>query len=290
MEYTYISIYRYEGISCQNIDDDQLIVEDSANGVRAFITNDVNRHCIELDIGLACASMLLRGMFGGERLKELPEAINSEVKRIQEEREPKIKGGAIVVIELKGDAELNIDEKLHNETDQFRVCFDAIDKKALIDSRKNLVEAIVTSISISSNPEYRAEKIRDGVYFRDDKGKLLFSFTMKGGRARLIVSKRINDEIIDESANLIRLSSVNTQLNSVFRLFVQSLEPTQDNLRAFLSAWSAIEIFLNKTFSFYENKFLSNVAEGHDSAGVDRFLGRIQAVMKDKYRLADRLR
>ena len=71
-------------------------------------------------------------------------------------------------------------------------------------------------------------------------------------------------------------------------MFTQSLEFTQDELRSFISAWTALEIFTNKVFSSYEEKFIGNIADDHGTHGVNQFLTRIKDVMKDKYRLSDK--
>ena len=141
---------------------------------------------------------------------------------------------------------------------------------------------------MSTIPEYHAERETSGIYFIDEKDKPLYSFTMQGGRARVITSRPINDVEENEIAKIIGLSVNNQQLKTPFRLFTQSLEFTQDELRSFISAWTALEIFTNKVFSSYEEKFIGNIADDHGTHGVNQFLTRIKDVMKDKYRLSDK--
>ena len=105
-------------------------------------------------------------------------------------------------------------------------------------------------MSISTGPEYCAEKISSGIYFIDGNNKPLYSFTMQGGRARLILAKPIDIEKENEISKIIGLSYGNQQLKTPFRLFTQSLETTQDELRSFISAWSALEIFYKQSI-FY---------------------------------------
>ena len=288
MNYIYTIIYRFEGISDSNPIEDKIVYQDDALGITVLLTNDINRHCLQLDTGLACASLLLRGILGGKKLQEFSIAIDAEVTKIQEERESKKKSGTYAVIFIKGNAELNINENLLRETDQFRICFDAIDKDALRKQHKEKIYSIVSSLSMSTSPEYQAEKISNGIYFVDENNKPLYSFTMQGGRSRRRLPKPIDMEKESEITKIIGLSSSNRQLNTPFRLFTQSLETTQDNLRSFISAWSSLEIFVNKVFSIYEEQFISNIADDHGSHGVNKFLLRIKEVMKNKYRLTDK--
>lgn len=288
MDYYYTIIYRFEGISDSNLVEDKIVYQDDTNGITVLLTNDINRHCFKIDTGLACASLLLRGMFGGEKLQELPIAIDTEVTKIQEERVSKKKTGAYAVIIIKGNEKLTINQKLHRETDQFRICFDAIDKDSIKNQHKEKIHSIVSSLSMTTSPEYHAEREYSGIYFIDENDKPLYSFTMQGGRARIILSKPIDLEKENEITKIIGLSNNNQQFKTPFRLFTQSLETTQDKLRSFISAWSALEIFTNKVFSIYEEKFIANIANDHGSHGVNQFLIRIKDVMKDKYRLTDK--
>lgn len=288
MRYVYINIYRFEGISGNELDEDKVVYQDNSRGITVHLTNNINSHRLNLDIGMAAASLLLRGVFGDKNLEDLPTSIDDEVTKIQEERDSNKKSGVYAVIIIKGDAELKINKKLHKATDQFSICFDAINKESIFKLHKEKVHAIVTSLSMSTSPEYHAEKESSGVYFIDENDKPLYSFKMQAGSARAIVSEAINDEIESEISKMIDLSTNDQQLKTPFRLFTQSLENPQDKLRSFTSAWSALEIFTNKVFSSYEDKFIAEIADDHNSHGVNQFLMRIKDVMKDKYRLMDK--
>lgn len=288
MDYKYIVIYRLEGVSNNNFDEDKTVYQDELLGITVVLTSDVNRYCLSIDRGLACSSLLLRGMFGGEKMQELPTAIDSEITKIQEERLSKNNSGVYAVIIISGQADLDIKKNIHRETDQFIVTFDAIDKESIRKQYKERIDAIVTSLSISTGPEYHAERIASGICFFDANGKPVYTYTFQGLRASLIIAKPIDLEMETQISRVIRLSNANMRLKTPFRLLTQSLETTQDNLRAFISAWSAIEILTNKVFPVYEEKFIAGIVDDHNSDGVNNFLDRIKDVMKDKYRLTDK--
>lgn len=288
MDYTYTVIYRFEGIAATNLENDIIVYEDDSLGVEVTLTNDVNRHCFVLDRGLACASLLLRGMFGNEKIHELPIAVETEVTKIQEERVSKKSSAAYAVITIKGRAGFDIKDNLYRETEQFSICFDAIDKESLRKVHEETIHSIISALSISTSPEYHAEKITCGIHFTDSSNKPLYSFTMQGGRARMVLAKPIDTEKQKEISNVIGLSCGNELFQTPFRLLTQSLETTQDELRAFIAAWTALEILTNKIFSIYEEKFISGIEDDHSSHGVNEFLDRIKDVMKDKYRLTDK--
>jgi hypothetical protein len=288
MNYKYTNIYRFEGISHSNLDKDKIIFQDDVLGLTVVLTSDVNHHCLNIDRGLACANLLLCGLFNDEKIQELPIAIESKVAKIQEERLSKNKSGAYAVITISGQVELNIKDNPHKETDQFHVCFDAIDKNSIRNQHKERIHAIVASLAMSTSPEYCVERIANGVCFFDSDNKPLYSYTFQVNHARLILAKPVDSEKRIEISETIALSNANMQFKTPFRLLVQSLETTQDNLRAFVSAWSALEILTNKVFPVYEEKFITGIKNDRNSYGVNNFLERIKVVMKDKYRLADK--
>ena len=288
MDYKHIVIYRLEGISDNNLDSDKTIYEDDTKGISIILSKDVNRHCLALDTGQAALYCIFNGIFGDKKIQELPSVIDAVVKKIQEERASKEKTGAYAVIIIKGDAELDIKDSLHRETEQFRICFDAINKESIQSLHKDIIYSIVSSLAMTTEPEYHAVKITSGTYFLDENEKPLYSFTMEGRGGRYIASKPIDSERENEINNIISLTSSNLQFKTPYRLFTQSLETTQDQLRSFIFGWTSLEILINKTFSTYEECFITNIADDHDSHGVTQFLTRIKDTMKDKYRLTDK--
>ncbi|OIP61522.1 MAG: hypothetical protein CO148_10535 [Nitrospirae bacterium CG_4_9_14_3_um_filter_41_27] len=61
-----------------------------------------------------------------------------------------------------------------------------------------------------------------------------------------------------------------------------------DRLQSFLSGWSALEIFINKTFTVYEEEFMKRVIRDDAPAGTTRYIDRIREVMEGKHRLLDK--
>lgn len=288
MKYRYIVIYRVEGISSSNLDKDKVLFQDTEHGFKVILTSDVNQHCDIIDSGLACAGLLLNGLFGNKNEDELYQAIRNEVEKIQEKRTCKNTNATYVILTFEGEEELEIKEGFHRETDRFRICFDAIDKELVKNKHIDTVYSTIASLAIATSPEYHAEKVISGLYFIDENGKPLFSFTFKGGNLRAVVSKPVTLDVESDINKYIGFSYSNRQLKTPFRLLAQSLEITNDNLRAFLSAWSSIEILIHKSFPYYEEKFVRSIADEHNSHGVNKFLERIKEVMRDKYRITDK--
>lgn len=288
MDYTYIAIYRFEGLAPSNPPQDIVVYENKDDRVTVTLTSNLSHHALPLDRSLAISSLLLRGLFSPENTPNITASVDQQIAEIQQQRVSKFGNSIFAVVTIKGRSKIDLKENLHKEADDFHLCFDAADKEALRKAHEEKIHSIISAISMATEPEYHAQQIATGFDFSDANGKPLYSLTARMGAARLTVPKYINPERKADISKMIGLAYGNKTLRTPFRLLSQSLATMHDNLRAFTAAWSSMEIFTNKVFSEYENRFISNISIHHDSHGVNQFLGRISEVMKDKYRLADK--
>ena len=72
------------------------------------------------------------------------------------------------------------------------------------------------------------------------------------------------------------------------RLLSRSIDEDSDDLQSFLSVWAGLEIFVSKNFKEFEEAAFKKLSGGNTPSAPSRFLLRIKAVMKDKYRLTDK--
>jgi hypothetical protein len=66
------------------------------------------------------------------------------------------------------------------------------------------------------------------------------------------------------------------------------MEPDQEKLRRFLSAWMALEVFVNKNFRTYAERFWNSLSADVSLPIRERYLKRIHDVMRDKYKPLDK--
>jgi hypothetical protein len=112
--------------------------------------------------------------------------------------------------------------------------------------------------------------------------------TVSLGPVSFRLSSPITAEVI-ETARFYALSLLQSpNLNSVVRLYNQSIDEGSDALRSFLSVWAGLEILINKTFSWYESMFIESIKQGASSHALDSYLDRVSDVMSDKFRLVDK--
>lgn len=207
------------------------------------------------------------------------------MRTIQETRRQTIGQSLALVIKFTGEAELNLTGAKAERSD-FVACFDAIDKHKLMASHALAVRAIATSFCLESKSICNIKDVARGVYFRDEQSRVVYSFTATSGSVRAYVSSLITTDnlrsISERATRMLRL----TELNNIYRLYAEMLNEGDDQLRAFLLGWAALEMFVNKTFKHYERAFIEGLKSGHPS--VSNYLQRVREVMESKYRLSDK--
>jgi hypothetical protein len=87
---------------------------------------------------------------------------------------------------------------------------------------------------------------------------------------------------IDRLGGTARHLVPNSNLESVFRLLQVALERRSDRFRAFLFAWTALEIFIRKVFAEYEGEFFGRL---RSEANFARHVEWIAEVMDQKFNL-----
>ncbi|MFN2510852.1 MAG: hypothetical protein ABR568_05340 [Pyrinomonadaceae bacterium] len=148
------------------------------------------------------------------------------------------------------------------------------------------VRAIATSFCLESKSICNIKGVTSGVYFRNEQGRIVYSFTAKVGSPRAYVASPITTDNLRSISQRARRMLRQKELNNIYRLYAEMLNQGDDQLRAFLLEWAALEMFVNKTFKHYESTFLEGLKSGHPSASS--YLHRVREVMKSKYRVSDK--
>lgn len=147
---------------------------------------------------------------------------------------------------------------------------------------KIIVYAAISALAVLTRNMDRAEKIFEAIYRSHEEHDIVHYCAFSGYVEASVISQLPSNFDSDFRAISQRLSE-NQDLASVFRLLASSYTQRTDKLASFLGAWSAIEIFVNKAFPSQVKKFFDAIESSHKD-----FVARLQEVMKDKYRLADK--
>jgi hypothetical protein len=288
VKFRYTAIFALQGVSWGSEGDREIAVDESS-GVRVVLTSDPDKFAFEGDRSLAVATLMLGSLFSDQSTDDQRrDRVSGQVERIQQSRRDRLGGYAALVFVAEGEVE-SFHPSNERETHEFAVCFDAADKEEIKRRFEDSVAAVLTAVSLALPGLVGFVKLKDSVVFERSDGKPLYSYTFTTGPVRAIVSSKPESKALDEIGCLFDRLRQESQLNRVQRLVRSSFDDEQDRLRAFLAAWTALEILVNKVFAGYEQRYFSQLLEEQQPLEAKaKFLRRIQDVMKDKYRLSDK--
>ena len=254
--------------------------------VRAILVQEPDPYLHAIDCGLALANLMLGRVFGDTSKTPTEASIEKGIEAIQSSSREKQRHAAVLVIEISGEVQADLTQP-HQELAGYVVGFDLYDQTHVRNQDAPVIASLVTSITLALGRPEPIDRLREGIYLLDDSGKIHYSYSLVG-RASARVASPFKDEMADRTEQIADRLIDRPELHRVVRLMLEAFEKEADPLRSFLSAWSALEIFINKVFTGYEEQFKADLLlEGH-SAALEFYLDRVSEVMKSRYRILDR--
>lgn len=287
MRYIYSSLHHIRGLTPSSPATDEEIFADSAGSVRAVLTSDPTRLCDGLDTASALIATVFTGLFGENEPGTIDERLARRVQLLREERAKKFEAGVFLFFEAKGET-APITPHTQNDCGTFVLALDGLPKRDIRDRHEPQARRMLAAMGLGFTDVAGFEKVADAIVFFETDGKPIYGFNIEGGRADLLVSRRPSAGDLAATRQLASRILTDTSLDRVVRLLNESLEPSQAELRRFLSSWMALEVFVNTNFGAYQTRFWEGLSVGVSQPIRERYLKRIHDVMGDKYTPLDK--
>ncbi len=220
------------------------------NGVHVYLAHDPTQPLALIDRQTALVYLMLSGLVGQSTGPDRQAARNSKVREILEARSQRYKGCGFLIVEIDGDVDATIPTNCRDEED-FRVCLDAYDKKALLASLQPNVVSAMAAVRMADKTDYRFEQVTQGSVLIDDGGAVVHSFSIDLGAAGFTVGRVLSAEQVEEMREFIVPLRESPELEQAIDLHAQSLNRQENKLRAFMAAWNALELFANEVKTKY---------------------------------------
>jgi hypothetical protein len=156
------------------------------------------------------------------------------------------------------------------------------------DRHEPLARKILAAVGLGMPSVAGFEKVGKATVFFADDGKPIYGFNVEGGLGEMLLSRRFSAEDLASTRQLASRIVRDTSLDSVIRLLNDSLEVNQEKLRKFLFAWMALEVFVNKNFGAYQEKFGDGLSAEVSQPVRERYFKRIHEVVGNKYKQLDK--
>ncbi len=287
MRYTFLSAHCVQGIVHATGEADLALFEDQSQGIRVTLTASANPHLQFLSRQLALLSMMLRAMIRDPLPVDFSDLLAEEMTKIERQRLDAIGTDPVVVIKVDGEVDAVVPSNARAIQD-FVVCFDAFDKKALRDQLQSKVSAVLTAIRIGAQGRYEFRSLTDGSFLTSESGQVIHSAQFEAGSLGVHVSSKLTDAQRAQVAEDIPLVLKAGGLERVIRLHAHSLNKATDNYRSFIASWSALEILIGKLFPAYQCLLAAELRTVSQAPGLHAYLDRVADVMGDKHSLADK--
>lgn len=287
MRFTFLSAHCVQGLSHQLGEADVVLLGSAASAVRVTLTSNVEQHLRLLNRHTALMSMMLRGMIGKPVADDFPEVLAVETAEVERGQRGAMGNDPVLVVEVQGETEAQIPAHAR-EIEGFVLCFDAYERKLLKSRVLPQVSAVLTGLRLGREEPVEFRRLAEGSYLTMDDGRVVHSASAEFGNASAYVSRRLTQDERTRISDYIGLALKAGALERVMRLYAHSLERGTDNYRAFIAAWSALEILVGKLFPVYQQLLAAELRAVKQSPGLHAYLERVGKVMADKYNLADK--
>jgi hypothetical protein len=259
----------------------------SQGSMHAFICRDVDARLADLDRSNAVATMMLRGLLGQSASKDYDANLAAEIEATRESRKKQVGNSVILFVECLGDIDASIHDPISEQGD-YLVCFDAVDKSTVREKHQHNVDAVKFALALESDSFCKFRTIADGLYLLNGDGKKVYSYTFSGGAADIFFSHALTPQAHDGLVSSYESVVVNSDTDRTIRLFSLMSDHKADKFRTFLFGWTALEVFVNKTFQLYHERFVNQLSGEAPTSLSAQYFERIKDVMKDKFTLADK--
>lgn len=269
MNYKYELIYQVQGLSIPSVEGEVILLEDSTHSFKAFLSNNLDNYCADIDKSAVIGNMLLGGLGG--------RTFDSHLEETRNQRNERYKTPPFLVIQAFGDDSSFI---LKNNTDKgdYILCIQNETGNFSKGQYQYLINSVVSSLCITFDTFYKVKEVGETVvYYNDDEKPIhnvVFSCYGTG-----FSSREVLDTDIERTKTCSSILSEKESFNTVCRLLVQSVDSKNDALLSYLSVWTALEVFVNKSFKLNKQKLIASMTE----RGLDEPFR--EEIEKDKFSL-----
>ena len=282
MRLRYVSIYRVLGASKLAETVEGLAFVSLASGFRARLTSSPEPDLIHVDKSLALGAQLLKGLYSPDGEGTPEDRLAREIEAVRAQRTKRTSSGVFVVFEAEEDLGPAPKFDARRDCADYSVAFEGIDKSE-VHAKYGAKAAIVLAalgLSLADDADRRFQKVGTVVYLVEpgtEKPIYVYNFTVNP--ARLSLARQLTDDVAATATKTAPAVLRAQSLARSTRLLVSSLEEATDALQAFISAWSALEIFVNASFKdTYEVRWTASAlpnAEKPTLAGKFEYIASI---------------
>lgn len=305
--YTYIALMTVPGVRLPEDSHGEMSVWTFPElNAKAVLTEDWDRYCVHMDRSGAIGFLLLTAFSGRGRFRRLVKYWNklrvkvlgqatavtrdlfkqAEIEKDDRHREHQ-SSGCYLIYTAQGELLEPVNLTVAKRCGEIGFGFDLFDGESYRKRHRNALHCTATAVALSlaetnSSPEIHFS--RDLVYLTGADGLVVYSKSMTMGGAGFVTSSIRGKETIEVVNEYIPAMMGDRQIEAAIDLFVQSQRKENDNLRAFIAGWSALELLVNRFSKSFRKEWEGSLQQGD----VPEWDTDLSGVPVEEYRLRDR--
>ncbi len=307
--YTYITVYSIPGLKMpENGPDTILIHEYEDANSQIFLTKNWDEYCQYFDQYDATISLIWSAFTGKKRfgkyslyweklLKLLFGAHsiirrnrNREIKRARNRRHKKHSLSRVyLVYKATGDIVGQLNVSRAKKFEGIGHGIDLFDGKIYREINKSLFNSAITAFMLKleeSNIYSEINKIGDVIFLTGNNDLVLYGFKILGGKATCYTTSMYAEEIFNSLSSTITNIITDAKVEHSVSLFIQSRHVEEDNLRAFIPAFAALELLVNRLAKVNRSTWQELLESGLD--GLPEWDKDLRTLRYSDYRLRDK--
>lgn len=307
--YVYVSVSAVPGLKLPQSASDTLRIRSFAElEAQAVLTNNADPYTLHIDRGTAIGALLLTGLVGRSRFKTFAkywrkvsnlvfgeystfsrslgrETAKCRTSRLKEHSGP----GTFLVYIAQGALLEPANLRAARRIGDIGFGFDIIDGEKYRATHRRAVHSTSTALSLAltestGSPETRF--LADTVYLTGPGGLVVYCKTITAGTVGLVTTNQNYSQSVEAAAATVPVLMRDEKLDAAVTLFVLSQKKSNDNLRAFIPAWSALELLINRLSRVYATEWAGVLAgRAGKLPSWDRVLAHVPL---EDYRMRDR--
>jgi hypothetical protein len=280
LRFRYIAAYFVNGLQCPTTGP-VLVFSDAAQGKKLLLTDYSHENLRHIDTKVSIANLILNASFQAKTL-DLGEVKNQSPKEQEDRIRRYGQRAAYLLVEASHEQEASAIGQI-GESDKREFCLALPNGfvQATRERHKLFIDQAQAFLCFSMPNVSGFEEVGQCVVASHPSGKPLYVLSFGMGTPRLSVLSAVPTDGPKQFADLFQHSSKLAPFQSAFRLAAGSASNARDELRAFLFAFTALEVFINKVFSDHKQRLLA-YRKGDLPSGLESHVAEIEQRMREQ--------
>jgi hypothetical protein len=261
---TAASLFRVLGVTPARGADHQNLIE--TPDLTVTLSKPSDDLCRDLDQSRAIATILLMGR--GRTLGDNEAAsVAAEMSKLRTRRSP---DDVLLFVETRSDEVITVSGSVRDIAG-WQVGFDLYDQEALYERHVEILNRVVASLAMQCSRNIETALILRGTYARTATNERIVSYQFTANPPRISVANPLSPTV--DIAGVLDRLKVRDDLDRIVRMFVMSGQ-NEDPFSIWRSAWTGLELFVERRFRYYEARFYDSLLVGRPY--VASFFGHVR--------------